>query len=1039
MISQRRANTNPFLARVQHLSLALARLTSALAITSIGALAQQGSPALPMMTGSGPIPVRANSFEDLKGYEWATSAVNILTAEGIIQGEAAGRFNPERPITRAEFAASLARLFNLIPPRRSILFSDVLASSPAYADVEAVAPFMGFSRQQKASMFRPNDSYDRQNAAATLVRILAARGPVAMSGEGRDEKILGKMVDAEKVDRALRPHIAAAIRYGLLASLPGGLRPTSMLTRAEAAVLLQEVEYSFHPLVLDCPALQTATPSLLQLTEESVARPTRTDICRTRIAFSQGSVVTLASGSASQFSALLDRRLPLATAGSMLNKGTFHKIKIGKGDHYVAPRLRADEGTPINGGLASSLSQLGAHLKSGGVPHFFEGFVPPGMVAEELASAGFQQWVAREQADPPPLVGQCPIAFGTPANTSLGNTWTCYVELSVQAVSSTCDWPSINSCTPSGTYTLSADVLRQDENDAAGDRYLVIAQWDTNLGSKQCNWSNVWFGSYACGPYMTDRSVSMPLITLDTNPPSSPLSPPPGGTTGTVMLMPSGGGHGPSSSVCSHGSGVTDTIGGGLSGGVSSSGGSFSTSVTASQGFTQTWNCPDLAIRDNTNDPSGSPNYPPNTVSWVENFDPPHYAAFSAMGPGLDTVSNFQSATEAAVFQLPENSPPTRLSVFGLAHSQIDTVTYVFGAPAGDLGVGETVNLSLTFTLQPPVFFACTWSAFFFAGGICDNPAAAPGATTLTIPQLQVPLGPTGVSIGVFGKELQFGAPIPWTAFSEQSTIVNVVPQGGPNNGNVVTPFQLQPGTCFIADLCDVQITLANPSAAGQQNATVEIPTATPGPNAVDGGPIAFTIVELIVTSVKPNSGPTTGGTSVTLSGSGFSGATEVDFGSTEIFPCDGSTQPCFSVNQDGTQIIITSPPGAAGTVNVAVFAADGAQTEAQFTYTSAAQFLVNAVSAVVSPTSYTGPCPKTYTFTATIMASTAGTVTYTWKRSDGAQGPVETVTFSGPGTQVVSDTWTLSPPSFTGWEQLQILSPNSMVSNSANFTLTCN
>jgi len=819
----------------------------------------------------------------------------------------------------------------------------------------------------------------------------------------------------------------------VLARLPGGLQPSAPLTRAEAAVLLQEVEYSFHPLVLGCPAPQREASPLVQLTPDVAAGPTRSDICKARMAFSQGSVVTLAGGSADRFSALLDRRFPVAAAGASLTKGPTHSVGISPGEKFSPPRLPTDPGTLVNSGPLT-LSLLGAHLKSGGVPHFFEGLVPPGKVARELALAGFQQWIAREQADPPPLVGQCPIAFGTPANTSLGNTWTCYVELSVQATTSTCDFPNINSCPPSGTYTLSADVLRQDENDAAGDHYLVVAQWDTNLGGTQCNWGNVWFGSYECGPYLTDRTVSMPLITLDTNPPANPPAPPPGGSTGALTLVQGGGGHGPSSSVCSHSTGVTDTIGAGISGSGSNTGGGVTTSNMASQGFTQSWSCPDLVILDHTNNPAGSPNYPPNTVSWVENFDPPAYVYFGASGPGFDALNNFQATTEAAVFHLPENSPPTQLSVFGTAHSQIDHVTYIFGGVTDQLGIGETVNLSLTFTLQPPGFFACTWAAFFFVGGICHNPAARG-----PIPQLQVPLGPSGISIGVFGQELQFGAPIPWTAFSEQSTIVNVVPQGGPNNDNIVSPFGFQPGTCFVANLCDVKITLANPSTAGQQNATVEIPTASPGPNAVDGGPITFTIVELVVTSVKPSTGPPAGGTSVTLSGSGFSGATEVDFGSTAVFPCDGSTQPCFSVNQDGTQITVTSPPGTAGDVIVTVIAADGAETGAPFTYTGASPLLVTAVSASVSPASYTGTCPKTFLFTAAITASAAGVVTYTWKRSDGAQAPVQSLNFTGPGTQAVSTTWLLSPSSLTGWEQLQILSPNSVVSNSATFALTCN
>jgi hypothetical protein len=53
---------------------------------------------------------------------------------------------------------------------------------------------------------------------------------------------------------------------------------------------------------------------------------------------------------------------------------------------------------------------------------------------------------------------------------------------------------------------------------------------------------------------------------------------------------------------------------------------------------------------------------------------------------------------------------------------------------------------------------------------------------------------------------------------------------------------------------------------------------------------------------VSPNSGPNNGGTTVTISGSGFLGATKVAFGSAAI-----AKLSTFSVTSD-TQIIATAP-----------------------------------------------------------------------------------------------------------------------------------
>jgi len=82
-----------------------------------------------------------------------------------------------------------------------------------------------------------------------------------------------------------------------------------------------------------------------------------------------------------------------------------------------------------------------------------------------------------------------------------------------------------------------------------------------------------------------------------------------------------------------------------------------------------------------------------------------------------------------------------------------------------------------------------------------------------------------------------------------------------------------------------------------------------------------------IITKVAPNQGSTTGGTSVTITGSGFTGATNVTFGRTNA--------TAFTVNS-ATSITVTSPAGTAGTVAVTVTAPRGTSATSsadKFTY----------------------------------------------------------------------------------------------------------
>ncbi|HEY5014302.1 MAG TPA: IPT/TIG domain-containing protein [Acidimicrobiia bacterium] len=84
------------------------------------------------------------------------------------------------------------------------------------------------------------------------------------------------------------------------------------------------------------------------------------------------------------------------------------------------------------------------------------------------------------------------------------------------------------------------------------------------------------------------------------------------------------------------------------------------------------------------------------------------------------------------------------------------------------------------------------------------------------------------------------------------------------------------------------------------------------------------------VMGISPAVGPATGGTTVTIAGSGFTGATAVSFGATP--------SSSFTIDSD-TSITAISPAGSAGAVDVTVTTPGGTSTPSvqdQFTYTAA-------------------------------------------------------------------------------------------------------
>ncbi|MGY5134116.1 IPT/TIG domain-containing protein, partial [Streptomyces nigrescens] len=136
----------------------------------------------------------------------------------------------------------------------------------------------------------------------------------------------------------------------------------------------------------------------------------------------------------------------------------------------------------------------------------------------------------------------------------------------------------------------------------------------------------------------------------------------------------------------------------------------------------------------------------------------------------------------------------------------------------------------------------------------------------------------------------------------------------------------------------DTQITATAPVGSGTVQVTVTTPAGTSNQF------VTFTYVTApvpVLGSVSPASGPVSGGTVVTLSGSGFSGATAVRF---------GGVSAAFTV-VSGSQITATAPAGS-GTVQVTVTTPGGTSNGVSFTYVSVPVPVLGSVSPASGPVS---------------------------------------------------------------------------------------
>src|SRR5262249_44649452 len=129
--------------------------------------------------------------------------------------------------------------------------------------------------------------------------------------------------------------------------------------------------------------------------------------------------------------------------------------------------------------------------------------------------------------------------------------------------------------------------------------------------------------------------------------------------------------------------------------------------------------------------------------------------------------------------------------------------------------------------------------------------------------------------------------------------------------------------TAFTVD-SDTQITCSSPAGSGTVDIVVTTPVGTS--SALPADQFTYAAPMPVVTGISPTSGPATGGTSVTITGTGFTGVPSVGFGGTGVNVQSGATD---------TQLVVVSP-GGTGTVDLTVTTPAGTSATSpsdQFTY----------------------------------------------------------------------------------------------------------
>ncbi len=359
-------------------------------------------------------------------------------------------------------------------------------------------------------------------------------------------------------------------------------------------------------------------------------------------------------------------------------------------------------------------------------------------------------------------------------------------------------------------------------------------------------------------------------------------------------------------------------------------------------------------------------------------FNVVNSTTITAVSPAAELFQSVVDVTVTTPNGTSPANPPNDQFTYVTTLSPTVTGVNPNGGPSAGGTVANITGTNFGFTILG-IFIPTVISVDF---GL--NPAAAYTVDSSTQLTATSPPGTGTVDVSVctlLGVCSPPNPPADQFTYTTAPVVTGLVPAGGPaTGGNTVTvggngftgatvvDFGTAPATNVVV-VSDTQVTATAPPGSDLVCVTV----TAPGGTSACGSATQYAYVP-VVTGVTPSSGPAVGGTSVDISGQGFTGATAVDFGA----------------NNPATQVVVVSDtevtdvsPAGGGTVDVTVTTPGGTSASGgndQFTYQPAPArsgcFSFAMASSpwtvgAVQPATVTDTCGQTFSGAALLLDQT--------------------------------------------------------------------
>lgn len=171
-------------------------------------------------------------FTDIAGH-WAQNDIEVMFRRGIVSGVTETTFEPDRSITRAEFATLVTKALQLS--------GSVSAGFMDVNEYEWYAPYVNAAASVglivgSDGYFRPDELITREEMAVIAVKALAFVGKTTGSGE------IDKFADKDTISEWAKPFVDQAASIGLIMGVtPDTFDGRSYTTRAQAVSVIKRL------------------------------------------------------------------------------------------------------------------------------------------------------------------------------------------------------------------------------------------------------------------------------------------------------------------------------------------------------------------------------------------------------------------------------------------------------------------------------------------------------------------------------------------------------------------------------------------------------------------------------------------------------------------------------------------------------------------------------------------------------------------------------------------------------------------------------